>query len=245
MKKKLLYKNLYQPGNSDYEIYLRTNDLFACQTDFHQLCNGDELQFQLVHQIEELLMKLIICSLIDINESMEKCETNKVISLFKRVHLCQISILNTLDFLSTMSPKNYQEIRKKLGRGSGRDSPGFKIILGLFSPLWETYKTYYLEKNNMTIEQIYDYDFTHCDAYVVAENLLEFDALFQQFLAKHMQVIGRSIGCESKSLSGKDVRRLNNRLEKKYFPELWKIRSDMTDRWGKEHGYVRDQINEG
>ena len=187
-------------------------------------------------------MKLINYTLLDINECMKNLQTNKVIILFKRVHVNQITMLHLLDALGTMSPKEYQEIRKKLGRGSGRQSPGFKIITQTFKPLWLAYKTNYLEKNNISLDQLYDTKFNHTDAYVIAENLLEFEILFQRFLAQHMQVVNRSIGSEAKSLNGNDIKGLNNRMSMKFFPELWQVRSDMTDRWGQEYGYTREPI---
>jgi len=242
MDRQQFYEILQQSGVSDYERYLDTHDLFACQTDFTKLCNQDELQFQIVHQVEELLMKLVVYSILDIDECMQKNQTNQVITLFKRVHMGQKIILQTLDLLGTMSPKEYQEIRKKLGNGSGRNSPGFKAILRLFGPLWETYQTHYLKKNNLTLEQVYDTEFNHTEAYVVAEALLEFEILFQRFLSQHMQVVNRSIGSDAKSLKGNDITNLTSRMATRLFPELWKIRSDMTDRWGKEFGFVRDSL---
>ena len=241
MNKEIFFEKMSQTGASDYELYLNTNTLLFCQTSFADLCNGDELQFQIVHQAEELLMKLINYTLLDINECMKNLQTNKVIILFKRVHVNQITMLHLLDALGTMSPKEYQEIRKKLGRGSGRQSPGFKIITQTFKPLWLAYKTNYLEKNNISLDQLYDTKFNHTDAYVIAENLLEFEILFQRFLAQHMQVVNRSIGSEAKSLNGNDIKGLNNRMSMKFFPELWQVRSDMTDRWGQEYGYTREQ----
>ena len=41
-------------GTLDYELYLNTKRLLSCQSPFSELCNRDELQFQIVHQIEEL-----------------------------------------------------------------------------------------------------------------------------------------------------------------------------------------------
>ena len=71
---------------------------------------------------------------------------------------------------------------------------------------------------------------------------MEFEILFQRFLAQHMHVVNRSIVSEAKSLNGNDIKGLNNRMSMKFFPELWQVRSDMTDRWGQEYGYTREPI---
>ena len=44
-------------GATDYERYLRTDDLLSLQTPTEKLSNPDELTFQVVHQASELLMK--------------------------------------------------------------------------------------------------------------------------------------------------------------------------------------------
>src|SRR5207244_9224226 len=44
-------------GATDYERYIRTDDLLALQTPIDQLSHPDELTFQVVHQSSELLMK--------------------------------------------------------------------------------------------------------------------------------------------------------------------------------------------
>jgi tryptophan 2,3-dioxygenase len=73
-------------GTLDYELYLRTKALLGCQTDYAELCNQDELQFQIVHQVEELWMKLIAYTLLDIDEYLQRENTNRVLTLFRRVH---------------------------------------------------------------------------------------------------------------------------------------------------------------
>src|SRR6478609_11263212 len=44
-------------GGSDYERYLRTDELLALQKITAELSHPDEMTFQVVHQASELLMK--------------------------------------------------------------------------------------------------------------------------------------------------------------------------------------------
>jgi len=92
-------------GTLDYELYLNTKALLSCQTKFEELCNADELQFQLVHQIEELWMKLIAFTLLGIDEYLQQENTNRVITLFRRVHRTQRMMIEQVTLLETMSPK--------------------------------------------------------------------------------------------------------------------------------------------
>jgi tryptophan 2,3-dioxygenase len=242
MDREFFYSIMNGEGTLDYEIYLNTKALLSCQKDFNDLCNADEMQFQVVHQVEEMWMKLIGYTLLDIDDWIEKQETNRVITLFRRVHICLRLMIEQLALLETMSPKEYQEIRLRLGNGSGQESPGFRTILRMHTPLWQSFQMHYLDKHELTLEKIYNSEYSHSDAYVVAEAFAEFDELFQRFRAVHMQLIMRTIGLGAKSLKGRAVDLLNEGLRVRFFPELWDIRSQMTDHWGGQYGVVRDPI---
>ena len=242
MDRDFFYSIMNGEGTLDYELYLNTKMLLSCQKDFKDFCNADELQFQIVHQVEEMWMKLIGYTLLDIDDYIQKEETNRVITLFRRVHIALRLMIEQLALLETMSPKEYQEIRARLGNGSGQESPGFRTLLRMHTPLWQSFKTSYIDKHGLTIEKIYNSEYSHSDAYVVAEAFAEFDELFQRFRAVHMQLIMRTIGLGAKSLKGRSVDLLNEGLRVRFFPELWEIRSQMTDHWGGEYGVVRDSI---
>ena len=244
MDRKHFYKIMKGGGKLDYEIYLNTEKLLSCQKEFKQLCNQDELLFQIVHQSEELWMKLIAYTLLDIDDYIQQENTNRVITLFKRVHRIQKIMLEQLSFLETMSPKEYQEIRAILGNGSGQESPGFRVLLKMYKPLWLSFLKYYLEPHNLSIEKIYNSEYSHCDAYMIAEALAEYDELFQKFRYHHILLIYRTIGMGSKSLKGRSVDLLQQGTGTQFFPELWEIRNQMTDSWGNTYGVVRESLSE-
>jgi tryptophan 2,3-dioxygenase len=242
MDRGFFYRMMRGKGKTDYEVYLNTRALLLCQSDFDEFCNGDELQFQIVHQIQELLMKLLAYTLLEIDEYMQKEDTNRVISLFKRVYRIQEEMIHLFSLLDTMSPKEYQEIRLKLGGGSGLGSPGFRTLCEMGGHLWESFKSHYLDNHELTVEKIYDDDYSHSDAYVVAEALADYDELFQRFRYHHLQHIQRSIGFGSKSLKGRPVKHLEKGLTQRFFPELWEIRNKMTDQWANKYGEVREPL---
>ncbi|PHR59820.1 MAG: tryptophan 2,3-dioxygenase [Robiginitomaculum sp.] len=230
-------------GKLDYEIYLNTEELLACQKPTEELCNPDELMFMIVHQIEELWMKLMATTLLDIDDEMHKRNSFKVMTLFRRVNICQEMMRQQLTLLETMSPKDYQEIRVLLGNGSGQESPGFRVLLKMPKDIWRTFTHVYLEGGTKTLEQVYDSEYAHDDTYMVAECLAEFDEQFQKFRADHMQLIYRSIGVNANSLKGRSVEILRTGMQQKFFPDLWQVRADMTDRWGGSYGKTRDKLS--
>ncbi|MGO4436241.1 tryptophan 2,3-dioxygenase family protein [Rhizobium sp. RAF56] len=242
MQKEDYYARIEQPELRDYGVYLKVDKLLDCQKPLSDMVNADELQFQVVHQVEELWMKLMAYTLVDVIDYLEKADTHRIVTLMGRVHRLMRMMTQQLDLLETMSPKEYQEIRLQLGNGSGQESPGFKFLLRIPPDLWKAFRTTYLEGRNLTVEDVYDAKYDHGDSYVVAEALVEFDELFQKFRAHHVYLIHRSIGLGSKSLKGRPVDLLQAGARHRFFPELWDIRCDMTDRWGAEYGVVRDTL---
>jgi len=243
MNKEDYYARIEAPDMRDYGVYLQCDKLLSCQKPLAEMTNADELQFQIVHQVEELWMKLIAYTLVDVIDYLEKENTHRVITLMGRVHRLMRMMTAQLDLLETMSPKEYQQVRLQLGNGSGQESPGFKLLLRMPPDLWRAFQAAYLDGRNLTIDDIYDGKYDHGDSYVVAEALVEFDELFQKFRANHLYLIHRSIGLGSKSLKGRPVEMLEGGARHRFFPELWDIRCTMTDRWGSQYGVVRGSIS--
>jgi len=232
------------PKMLDYGVYLEVAKLLDCQKPLKDMCNADELQFQIVHQVEELWMKLMAYTLVDVMGHLEQGNTHRCVTLLGRVHRLMRLMTTQLDVLETMSPLDYQEIRLQLGNGSGQESPGFQTLLRMPKDLWSAYKKTYLDSKGLSVADVYDGQYDHGDSYVVAEALIEFDELFQKFRAMHVYLIHRSIGLGSKSLKGRPVSILEAGAKHRFFPELWDVRCDMTDRWGSSYGVVRDTIHD-
>jgi len=240
MDREKFHRMMAAPAELDYEVYLRTDALLKCQKPPQDLVNADELQFQIVHQVEELWMKLVASTLLDIDDHMAARETHRVVTLFGRCNRIVRLMTQQLDLLETMSPKEYQQIRLQLGNGSGQESPGFRVLLNMPPLLWPTFEQHYLQ--GRTVRDIYDAGYAHDDAYVVAESLIEFDELFQKFRAHHIFLIHRSIGMGSASLKGRSVDLLQAGVKHRFFPALWDVRCEMTDAWGADYGRVRESI---
>ena len=240
-----LHARLEAPILKDYGLYLSVDRLLQCQKPLAALVAPDELQFQIVHQVEELWMKLIAFTLGEIDGLIADGQIMKVMTLFGRVHTLMRMMTEQMALLETMSPFDYQAIRLQLGNGSGQESPGFQMLLTLPAPLWERYRATFLDPHGRSLADIYDTGFAHDAAYVVAEALIEFDELFQKFRAHHIYLVHRSIGMGSKAISGRAVELLDAGARHRFFPELWAIRAAMTDRWGAEYGVKRDSISAG
>ncbi|MEI9904837.1 MAG: tryptophan 2,3-dioxygenase family protein [Asticcacaulis sp.] len=121
MNRQHYYDLMTAPAKLDYELYLDTGHLLACQKPFQKLVNADELQFQIVHQVEELWMKLIIATLLDIDDHIQAGHAHKVVTLFTRTNLTLKMMSNQLDLLEThvaaRLPADPFATRQRLGPG--------------------------------------------------------------------------------------------------------------------------------
>ena len=239
------YEELEGDGDTDYEKYLNTKMLLSAQKRYKALCNHDELMFQIVHQVEELWMKLIGYTVADVIQAMETKNTLKVAYFFKRIHAAQRLMISQMELLDIMSPHDYQEIRLNLGNGSGIESPGFRNMKRVPKLFWEAFVAHYLECDVGNIDLIYNKNYTHDERYVVAECLIEFDQFFQLFMQRHFMLVARSIGIDANSLKGRTNDYLVKGTQYKCFPELWAIRGKMTNEWSAVNGVVRESISHG
>src|SRR5437588_8907575 len=115
-------------GASDYERYLRTDELLALQKTEEERVHPDELLFQTVHQSSELWLKLATFEVERAAQQVRDDEIGAALRLLRRASLCLQFITAQLDMLEQMSPWEYQTIRRVLGHGSGFDSPGFREV---------------------------------------------------------------------------------------------------------------------
>ena len=100
-------------------------------------------------------------AVMDIDEYLQQENTNRVLTLFRRIHAMQRMMIGQIGLLETMSPKEYQAIRQRLGNGSGQESPGFRTLLKMYQPIWNSFEQAYLQKHGLTVEKIYNSQYDH------------------------------------------------------------------------------------
>src|SRR5579859_7745930 len=127
------------PGTAatDYERYLRTDELLSLQKPPEQRSHPDELMFQIVHQASELLLKGTANELERARESVSEGNSTFAVKLIDRALRMLDRAIDLLEVLETLTPYEYHVIRAGLGHGSGLDSPGFLSLLHLAPRLGE------------------------------------------------------------------------------------------------------------
>ena len=229
---------------TDYEKYIRTEELLALQKAPEALTCHDELQFQVVHQAHELYMKLIEHELRFACTLLDEGAVARAITHLRRVSLVQHVLLHSVELLDTMAPTDYMTIRTGLGRGSGQESPGFRTMLKIPGELvWPTFSRF-LAKQAVTLRQIYDDPHAHHQLFQLCEGLVDYDQLLQTWRYRHLMLVYRIIGTGTPSLKGKHSDLLSHGMKTRFFPALWDVRDELFGDWtaaqaakGHETGY--------
>jgi tryptophan 2,3-dioxygenase len=214
-------------GASDYERYLRTDELLSLQRAPEEQVHRDELLFQTVHQSSELWLKLACFEVEGATEHLRKNETAAAIRLLRRsVEGVKIATL-LLDQLEHMSPWEYQTIRRILGHGSGFDSPGFRSVRRVSPSLGDAFHALRRDAE-LSVTDLYVQGREHEDLYQLAELLIEWDERVSLWRFRHYKVVARVIGDEVVGTQGTPVELLGGLIKNKLYPELWQARNDLT-----------------
>jgi tryptophan 2,3-dioxygenase len=214
-------------GASDYERYLRTDELLALQKKPEEQAHRDELLFQTVHQASELWLQLAWTEAEEATRLIEQRELAAAERLLRRSVLCMQYVTAQLDMLEQMSPWEYQEVRKVLGHGSGFDSPGFREIRRVAPQLGQAFGAL-LRERGLNVVELYRGGREHEELYQVAELLISFDEQVTLWRARHYLVVARVIGDEVVGTQGTPVELLGGLIKQRFYPELWQARNRLT-----------------
>jgi tryptophan 2,3-dioxygenase len=220
-------------GASDYERYLRTDELLSLQRTPEQQAHRDQLLFETVHQSSELWLKLAWNEVEEATRLLERGELTASTRLLRRAGLCIQFVTTQLDMLEQMSPWEYQVVRGQLGHGSGFDSPGFREIRRVTPPLGQAFSALIRERG-LDLVELYVHGREHEDLYQLAECLIEWDERLTLWRMRHYKVVSRIIGDEVVGTQGTPVELLGGLIKQKFFPELWDVRNRLTELAGPQ-----------
>ena len=216
------------PGASDYERYLRTDELLALQKRPEEQVHRDELLFQTVHQASELWLQLAWTEAEEATRLIEQGELAAAQRLLRRSHGSLDYVIAQLEMLEQLSPWEYQAIRKVLGHGSGFDSPGFREIRRVTPPLGQAFQAR-LREAGLNVVELYVRGREFEDLYQLAELLIGWDERISLWRMRHYLVVARVIGDSVVGTQGTPVELLGGLIKQRFYPELWQARNRLTD----------------
>jgi tryptophan 2,3-dioxygenase len=216
------------PGASDYERYLRTDELLTLQKTPEEQAHPDELLFQTVHQSSELWLKLGTSEVARATAHVRAGEIAPALRLLRRAALCLQFITRQLDMLEQMSPWEYQTVRRVLGHGSGFDSPGFRDVRRVTPPLGEAFDVA-VAQAGLDVVEVYVQGREHEELYQLAELLTEWDERIWVWRFRHYTIVARALGEQTVGTQGTPVQVLGKLIAQRQMPRLWEARSRLVE----------------
>ena len=218
------------PGDapSDYERYLRTDELLALQKTGAERVHHDELLFQVVHQSSELWLKHAGFEVATATAEIREGDLSAAIRLLRRATLGVRLVTTQLEMLEQMSPWEYQTVRRVLGHGSGFDSPGFRTIAEVSPRLGDALSSV-LEGAGLDPVELYKRGREFEDLYQLAELLVDWDARVSLWRSHHYKVVERIIGANVVGTQGTPVELLQRLPNNQFYPWLWEARTALTE----------------
>ena len=216
-------------GATDYERYLRTDELLSLQKTPAEVIHRDEHLFQAVHQSSELWLKLACIEIEDATALVEKDRLGSAVRLLRRANDALTLVIDALHMLEHLSPADYAIVRTALGHGAGFDSPGFRRVHQFSPALGEAFERL-LARRKLEVIDVYERGDEVEDVYQLAEQLTTWDERLILWRFHHLKVVERIIGGNVIGTQGTPVEVLGRRIDVRLYPELWRVRDDITHR---------------
>ena len=224
----------YGTGQSDYEKYIRTEELFKLQHLPDEQCNDDELLFQVIHQVMELWMKVAIQDLDRAGRLLDEDNYEEATLAFTRVSRIVNSLAKQILIIETIAPTDYHTIRLKLGKGSGQESPGFNRMMEIPDELGPKIDAL-IERSGLSLLEVHRAPKEHSTLFRLFMSILDYDEGFQRFRYDHFAIVRRIIGDRVRSLKGVPAAAPATTTTERLFPVLWDVMNELTRETGVEY----------
>jgi tryptophan 2,3-dioxygenase len=255
-----------------YGDYLGLDALLSAQRPLSG--EHDEMLFIVIHQAQELWMKLMLHELGLALDRLRRDELRPAFKATARICRIQRQLVEAWDVLSTMTPHDYLAFRGSLGAASGLQSWQYRLIefrLGAKDPFMlkphahrpevharlaaalQAPSLYdealrLLARRGLPVPasvlardvarphepdegvvaawaEVYREAERHFDLYELAEELVDLEEGFRTWRFRHVTTVERIIGQKPGTGGSSGVAYLKGALERRFFPELWAVRT--------------------
>ncbi len=111
---------------SEYASYLALKEILAAQRPRSE--EHDEMVFIIVHQVHELWFKQLLHEFDAMQRQLAEGEAAHALHTLRRTVSILKAVVNPIDVLETLTPRQFGGFRAKLGSGSGFQSAQFRQI---------------------------------------------------------------------------------------------------------------------
>src|SRR5467141_2613853 len=233
-----------------YGSYLRLLELLQLQTGLSE--EHDELLFIVAHQAYELWFKVVLHELAGARSRIEADDILYARHLLRRVYVIEKLLVEQIEVLETMSPQDFLAFRSQLAPASGFQSVQFReieFLSGLKEPkylarieatpeemsrlrrrldepsLHDAFRSLVARRGSPSLVDIFRDRERYGDMFDLCEALLDHDQAFAHWRARHVLLVERQIGSKTGTGGSSGAEYLRTTLGKRFFPDLWDVRS--------------------
>ncbi|MEU9358824.1 tryptophan 2,3-dioxygenase family protein [Streptomyces sp. NPDC048301] len=214
-------------GENDYTRYMRTDALLSLQRLPEESVHRDELLFQIVHQSTELWLKLACTEVTEATARIEAGDLDTAARLLARAALGAQLVTQQLEMMRHLSPWDFQTIRTVLGHGSGADSPGWRSVRACNRLIGAAFLKLVADRG-VDLAELYRSG-VDTSEFRLAEAMIEWDERISIWRVQHFKMTTRIIGHQVVGTQGTPVDVLAKLISHKHFPELWQVRTELTE----------------
>ncbi|HEY8736866.1 MAG TPA: tryptophan 2,3-dioxygenase family protein [Candidatus Dormibacteraeota bacterium] len=234
-----------------YGSYLHIPELLNLQAGLTEA--HDELLFIIAHQAYELWFKELIHELVAVRAAIDRDDLHGARYYLRRVSVIEALLVEQVGVLETMAPRDFLAFRSELAPASGFQSTQFReieFLSGLKDPGYlktlqslpddqarlqrrldepsvrDAYAAL-LQRRSTTVLEVYRRPEEHVELFDLSEALLDHDEGFSLWRSRHIHMVERQIGDKPGTGGSTGVRYLQTTLTKRFFPELWQVRSQL------------------
>ena len=235
-----------------YGTYLNIARLLDLQKGLSQ--EHDELLFIVAHQVYELWFKVVLFELEATRDRIDADDVFFARHYLQRVHVIERVLVEQIEVLETMSPQDFLAFRSQLAPASGFQSVQFReieFLSGLKEPKYlarieatpeeverlrkrldepsldDAFRSLVKRRGGPSLVEIFRDRERYGDLFDLCEALLDHDEAFAHWRARHVLMVERQIGSKTGTGGSSGAQYLRTTLDKRFFPELWDVRSQL------------------
>ena len=235
-----------------YGTYLKVPELLQLQKRLSQ--EHDELLFIVAHQVYELWFKVILFELEAARDRIDADDIFFARHYLHRVHVIERLLVEQIEVLETMSPQDFLAFRSELAPASGFQSVQFReveFLSGLKDPKYlqrleaspeeinrlrkrlddpsvdDAFQALLGRRGSPPLVDVFRDRERYGDLFDLCEALLDHDESFANWRARHVLMVERQIGGKTGTGGSSGAQYLRTTLGKRFYPELWDVRSNL------------------
>jgi tryptophan 2,3-dioxygenase len=241
-----------QERRLDYASYLHLDGLLRQQEGLTQA--HDELLFIVVHQAYELWFKVLLHELEEVRACIDRDDVERARHYLRRIKVIEDLLIEQVEVLETMAPQDFLAFRSELAPASGFQSIQFREIEFLSGlkdlkvlehleasaedrarltrrlderSLGDAFRDLLKRRQAPDLVSLYRRRDQFPDLVDLSEALLDHDEGIAIWRSRHVHMVERQIGSKRGTGGSTGVSYLRSTLDKRFFPELWEVRSQL------------------